>query len=492
MKHIYCLVILYGICLLPRLLFVLVVGETPLTLDEIEYDRLAWSLSEGLGYVSFFGLESTFRPPGYPLFLAGIYTVFGPDYYIARIVQAFFTSAIGPLTYLIGRKLISERSAIISGYVAGLLPTLILFSIGLMSENLFIPLLLLTLYLFIKLSENPSVGQGVLFGAALLCLIFTRSELSVVAILLLGWLVYSSHDKKLAIRNATIALAIVAIPVAAWSYRNYMITGEFVYLDSRAGINLHIAFNENSTGGFDSRSYAEVFDAYLKENRDRAAPNLSLEEAKSAFMSEWFAYKTRTIPTHSEVDSSKIVGEHWMHNYGKALALEYVTENPVEVIKLLPKKFMYFWDLDHRLMTFGYSNNVIGYVPPFWLTIIFIIVLTPFAAITVGALSFLSLSRWPSHAVTLLIPILFLTGIHTATFSLARYHYPISPLLVIFCFGLLGDIRLAPQPILKARIGLLVALLIIMISVWIIGLAEAFPRYAIIFGEGGNESRIEL
>ena len=66
----YCFLAI--VALMPRIIIVLAIGDNPLQLDEVEYDRIAWNLSEGKGFSWFFELPCTFRAPLYPSLLGAI------------------------------------------------------------------------------------------------------------------------------------------------------------------------------------------------------------------------------------------------------------------------------------------------------------------------------------------------------------------------------------------------------------------------------------
>lgn len=485
-------VLLYGLGLLPRVAFVAATGTVPLSLDEIEYDRLAWSLAEGRGYTSFFGIESTFRPPGYPLFLAAIYVVTGPDYYAARMVQCFVTAALGPLTWLLAREFFRARVAVWAGAVAALYPTILVFTLGLMSENLFMPLLLLSLWLVVRSARAPGIGKALALGVTMLAVILVRSELTPLMLLLLGWLVWMAPSRQAALRHAVLAVVIVAIPVAAWSYRNYQVAGQFIYLDSRAGLNLYIAFNEDATGRHHAPSYLEMRRAYFRENWQRAAPELTREEIGDRYDEQWYAYRDREIPDAEGVDEEALVGEYWLHNYAMERALEEIREHPLHVLGLIPTKFRYFWNLEHRLLVFAYSNNVVGPLPTWGLALLLVILLTPFALVTLGSILYLALARWSWWMVPLLLPIAYLTALHTAIFADARYHYPLVPILAIFATAVVIEWRTLAPRLRGLRAAVAGSLMIGAVAMWIHGLAESGQRFATIFGEDGHRTYLDL
>lgn len=59
---------------------------------------------------------NTWYPPGYPLFLAVIYTLFGPKVIILRIIQAVVGALTCVVTYLLARRLFNEREGVLAYY----------------------------------------------------------------------------------------------------------------------------------------------------------------------------------------------------------------------------------------------------------------------------------------------------------------------------------------------------------------------------------------
>src|ERR1041384_1359581 len=64
--------------------------------DAADYHGLAVRLVEGRGYVNAAGRPTAWRPPAYPVFLAGVYTIAGVSVERARMVQVI----LGGLTVL--------------------------------------------------------------------------------------------------------------------------------------------------------------------------------------------------------------------------------------------------------------------------------------------------------------------------------------------------------------------------------------------------------
>jgi hypothetical protein len=213
--------------LTPVLLVALVVGafairiaagmilglDAPPTADDRDYDQLAVSLSEGAGY-TIQGTFISFRPPLYPAFLSLVYRVAGRDYAAARIAQAGLAAITAWLTFLLGarvfgtfgakssievgsrasgaRDLRGERRGFAAAALYAVAPADVFFSHGLLTETLFLPLLVAMAYCFVRAAEHAARGRmglgwlllgGALAGAATL----TRPVLLLFPPFLLLW-----------------------------------------------------------------------------------------------------------------------------------------------------------------------------------------------------------------------------------------------------------------------------------------------------------------
>ena len=180
---------IFIVALVLRLIPVIAARGLGIGLDDMfQYDMLARSISSGNGFrwyaqqdlnqlaafVNFDlssvreydpvrGIPTSFRAPLYPTFLAIIYLFSGTGFsrfFAARLAQAILLGApLAPLTYFVSKKLFppllkgegqgmrSERSARIAAWIVACYPMLLVYPLGLGTENPFF-LLLLTSFLF--------------------------------------------------------------------------------------------------------------------------------------------------------------------------------------------------------------------------------------------------------------------------------------------------------------------------------------------------------
>ena len=126
------------LALLTRLLYFGFFPPRSIQLDDAEsWDGIAWNLAEGRGFLDANGLPTSVRPPVYPLFLAGIYKVFGHSYPAAKLAQILLSALTCALLFLIGSRVFGEKLGFISGLVCAFYPPLIVYSVIIGSETLY-------------------------------------------------------------------------------------------------------------------------------------------------------------------------------------------------------------------------------------------------------------------------------------------------------------------------------------------------------------------
>ena len=157
--------------------------------DEIFYWETAVSLYDG----SYSPSQFTLAPPFYPISILPAFYLFYPEnaYLGAKILNALYlTSAIFP-AYLLLRIFLDQKKSIIIASLLLLNPAQIIFAPRILSENLFLPLLLWTILLGFKTYDQPDKRKhwmSFLFGALLSLLYLTRYiGLAIIPVLILAW-----------------------------------------------------------------------------------------------------------------------------------------------------------------------------------------------------------------------------------------------------------------------------------------------------------------
>lgn len=224
------LFLFFGSLLLNILAFSLVAGISNekdlrfpyLTGDSNHYRILAEHILSKKAFDTFPDRTSpdSFRTPGYPLFLAGLYAL-GGSWKAAALLQAIAVSGIGVLVYLLGKEMFGERVGMFAGILAILDPINLFYSTLTLSDSFFTLLFLASLIALIWSSQGNK--WAFLSGAILGYAVLVRPIGQFLPVLFLGYLWFSLQDRRLLIRRAGIFLIGFFIIVFSWMLRNKII-----------------------------------------------------------------------------------------------------------------------------------------------------------------------------------------------------------------------------------------------------------------------------
>ena len=221
-----------------RAAFIVLFDHT-LSLQTSGYDTYAVNVMDGRGFTRFEDRSAdSDLPPLYPFFLVGVYTVFGRDPIPVAIVQIGFDVVTTLLLFWIGRRVAGETVGLLAGAFYGLYPYLLYQNLTLNDTGLFIFLLAAGIAACYRARDT-----GTWYWAAALGVCFGLGALTKTLIVLLLPLLAIWWWHEIGLRNAVrLSLAgglAFALVVAPWTIRNTRLHGEFVFVSTNGGSNLH-------------------------------------------------------------------------------------------------------------------------------------------------------------------------------------------------------------------------------------------------------------
>jgi 4-amino-4-deoxy-L-arabinose transferase-like glycosyltransferase len=245
------LLVVVLLALVLRLAALAATHPLPLTNDPADYSRVALSIAHGHGYppsdVVPVGGPSAFRPPGFPFFLAGIYKISGESVTVARAVQALLGAAIVALEALIALELWGPTVGLVAGFLAAIFPPLIIDGITLLSEPLFVTLVLAAVLSSLRWRRSGRVPWLVAAGALTGLAILTRQNAELLVIPLLFAARRNSSWRHLRTYRAPAALlACTVVVVLPWTIRNAVDLHGFVPVSDQDGYTLAGTYNATS------------------------------------------------------------------------------------------------------------------------------------------------------------------------------------------------------------------------------------------------------
>ncbi len=306
--------------------------------DDVEFNNLALRVSQGEGYVGDQGQPTSFRAPGWPLFLAGIYRLAGPCVPLVYAVLCFLGAVACVLTYILARELIAEGPARVAGLLAAFYLPHIYFSAGFLSEALFVPCLTLGIWLFLKARQRSSLTLLILAGLALSWATLTRPFALLVWPILLAVLALTPSSRWSRLPKMLAFTAAFFACIIPWTIRNQHVHGRFVLVATNGGSTFYGGNNERVAHEF------------------RQLGNwLSTEELPHR---DWIV----TAPTEVEHDKRE-----WQ------LGLDWLRDHPTAVPLLagykLARLILWLPDFDGGSRWF-YAVRFLGYAPFLFLMIL--------------------------------------------------------------------------------------------------------------------------
>ncbi|MBC7878740.1 MAG: glycosyltransferase family 39 protein [Anaerolineales bacterium] len=424
-----------------------------------------FDLATANGYDPEHGLYTSFRAPLYPAFLAIVYFFSGEGFsrfLAARLVQVIFLGApLAPLTYFVARYFFTaahlknvslsdsegslipkvrdshlhdllsksraaqvsvaenapserhsifeisntkdnERTAKVSAWVVACYPMLLVYPLGLGTENPFFILLLSSFYFLLKSIQEPSKQNFIFSGIFLALTALTRSVILPFAGLAILYLIFLPRLRKsvgnlsglgeskqtsevFPIKALLIGVAF-AIVIAPWIIRNSLLHNKPTGIETSMGYNLYLGYHPDGNGSF-------VF-----------GPSLDL----------------LTIMDDAERDE-----------VGTSQAVEFIKEQPERFIPLAINRLGYFFGLEKRVLMYFYANDIIGFIPKPLLLTIAAILLLPFVFVSISASLGLSLLKWKPQTILLFLLFAFYLLPHIFILSEDRFHLALIPYLAI-------------------------------------------------------------
>lgn len=231
--------------------------------DANGYWQLGEQLARGQQYAIYEPPRRVLRMPGFPAFLA-LSMQLGQllrvcDQYrhaVARVLLAAVGTAACGLVYLLGRKLFDEATGLIAAGWCACMPTMIGFSVVLLSETLFAACLVASLVCMAAIvrldrekkpgPRGPALSLGA--GLAMAAACYVRPTWVLVGPIFAALYLVAADNKRTAAWRGGLLLFGLAAAMAPWAIRNYSVTGRWVVTTLWVGPSLYDALNPNATG----------------------------------------------------------------------------------------------------------------------------------------------------------------------------------------------------------------------------------------------------
>jgi 4-amino-4-deoxy-L-arabinose transferase-like glycosyltransferase len=443
-----------------RLLFLWLAGlDAPLVGDELAYQQIAENLASGQGFVQtnnpFFPGERLYawQAPLYPTSLGLLYVVFGVNILNAKLLGILVSTSTVYIVYDLARRVFrtagegihgaetAERIGLAAGLVAAIYPGLLTNAHLLLSETVFIFLLMLAFDLAAKGIATLKGGRrtwlwlggaGILWGLATL----TRGIVLYFIPLFALWIGFVVHrEGKPSGRAVGLGLVflIAALGVIApWTYRNYTVFDRFVSVETKGGVNFWLGNSPFTPNAF----IRNVWKVGVREPMLAALPPGEVERDRAAYQ----------------------------------FALSYIRAEPLTFAARLPIKFADFWAFDRNLPdTAEATLRGAGWNSRVKLAADLLAVIVYMGIVLVGTVGLVfapETSGVPPALWKLLLGgfILYYLSAHLVVFGDGRFHLPLIPVLILYTGWMTVMVRRIGYA--RGRVAAAGVLATILVMVW--------------------------
>lgn len=269
--------------------------------DSSLYRRLAEGIASGQGFVGGGGEPTAFVGIGYPAFLALLFQVSDSTLFIA-LVQSVIGAATVALIAWMGGRLGQLRGAWIAGVAAALYPHLIFWTGYILTETVYVFLLVAAVSTAIAAcgeGSNPA-RLATMSGATFGCAALVRPIALGLGLLFVAIAIMARPYRK----QAFVGVAALALVIAPWVIRNAIQLGAPVVTSTESGYVLWQGNSPDANGG--TRGYVDTLD-------------------------------------FTPLDLSEDLSEVERDAEYRRQALGWMADNPGQVIALVPKKLWNMW-----------------------------------------------------------------------------------------------------------------------------------------------------
>jgi 4-amino-4-deoxy-L-arabinose transferase-like glycosyltransferase len=391
--------LIFAVALGLRLLYLQDIAEVPFVVHPIVDARAyhEWALRIAAG--DWWGDAAFYQAPAYPYFLALVYSLVGPDLWAAHVVQMIMGSISCVLVFASARILFGTGAGVAAGLLMALYAPGIFFDGLIGKQSLAMLLMTSLLLLLVSFQRAPRAGLLVAGGAVLGLLALTREN----ALLLVGavpvwlWLRFRTEGRPRRVAWLAAFLAGALLVLVPVGLRNQAVGDTFALTTSQLGTNFYYGNHEGATG------------SYVPLLPGRSTPD----------------YESRDATRLAEAALGRELSPGEVSDYWLGRGLAFVREHPGQWLALNLRKLLMVWnefeiaDVEDVYVYAEFSSLLRGL-----LSFVHFGLLVPLAA--AGAVLSWGERR---NAWLLYWLALVLTGAVAIFLVLARFRYPLVPLL---------------------------------------------------------------
>lgn len=364
-----------------------------------DYDKLANSLRLGEGFRFGPGLaETLMREPGYPLFLAGVFKLFGYSLEAARVANLILAGAAAFFLARLARVVgLSDLAAVLAALIFLFHPGTVIAVARGGFEIFFVFLLALFMLALYRATRTDMIKHYLFAGFLLGFVALTRSTILLFPFIVWGYFLLTAGTVRQWPKygyQLAVLMAGMAVVMSPWLVRNYVVSGEVIATTTVQGVaaqtGQHICEGWLSGRGF------QKLDSEAAHERERLARKLGYN-----FKGGYYQYFYRT---GDEIDFNR----HLMRG-----VFDRYLENPGFWAKCAAQNLFNFWFA-------GKTWQVT------WMNVV---VQGPFLLLALAGGYRLWRQGYGRRMALLVLFILYLFAVHVPIHAQARYSVPLIPFL---------------------------------------------------------------
>jgi hypothetical protein len=209
-----------------------------------------WSIASNIAkygvYSEFIEVGSTaYKLPVYPLFLSAIIYLFPKNAFESIIIIQHIIYFFIPILFiLIARLFNAEKIGILTGFIFLFSPAYFFYSNIIEVTNVFIPILLIWTYFYLKiyLKNYKTNYIYILFSLITAILFLTQIVVVPISILLIIYLLIS---KKLNFKNWIYIVVFSSVFYSPWIIRNYIVFDRFIPTKTPVWQNIYLSYTSS-------------------------------------------------------------------------------------------------------------------------------------------------------------------------------------------------------------------------------------------------------
>ena len=413
--------------------------------DEPLYNSIAKNIVERGRFVSDEKDWAYISEPLYPLFLSGVYLVFGLDNFDAvRIIQILLFAFTVLLVYLLSEKLVGRNLAIAASFLTALFFPLAASAGVLYREVLFTFFVVLSVYLLHRIQEKPRLAGFILLGIILGLATLTNAIIQFFIVFVILYFIFfftcplrfakqGGRGKSLPWKNLALKLLFLVLffllTISGWSLKDYLSNGNLKPLNLKSGgaLSRRVEMMESITGEKYFRHLGgQLFGSYFFE-KEGFAPEEFLGHPKTTKRAEEMFKEGRSI---EEINS-----ELARKNFSKILSdiPKYFTISVLDFLQfngpMLPNPKTLELAPMQNLFIGGSHPGIPGFLKVVILLVLRILYWFFFGFVIYGLVK--TIKKWREFGLIILI-VFYFNLIYAAIFGIPRYAIPIYPFYILF------------------------------------------------------------